>query len=59
MDAGGVVEQGSHQSLLKNGGLYAESWREQMRAGSEHLEEEYGAVFESAAPAIAGRNGHA
>ena len=34
MDGGKVVESGSHQSLLRTSGLYAESWREQMLAGS-------------------------
>jgi ATP-binding cassette subfamily B protein len=39
MDGGKVVESGSHQSLLRTGGLYAESWREQMLAGSARQEE--------------------
>jgi ATP-binding cassette subfamily B protein len=32
---GQVVESGSHEELVARGGRYAESWREQMRAGAE------------------------
>ena len=31
MRAGQIVEQGSHETLLENGGLYATSWRQQMQ----------------------------
>ncbi|MCC7372891.1 MAG: ABC transporter ATP-binding protein [Chloroflexi bacterium] len=33
MDGGRIVESGSHESLLRANGRYAESWRAQMRAG--------------------------
>jgi ATP-binding cassette subfamily B protein len=32
VDAGQIVESGSHQELLQRGGLYAESWASQMQA---------------------------
>lgn len=34
MDRGQVVESGSHADLMAQGGLYAQSWRAQMRAAS-------------------------
>jgi ATP-binding cassette subfamily B protein len=37
MDAGKVVESGSHSELLKMGGLYAQSWQTQMQAGNQEL----------------------
>jgi ATP-binding cassette subfamily B protein len=35
MDEGRVVESGTHEALLAQGGLYAASWKAQMRA-SKH-----------------------
>jgi len=35
MDEGQIVESGSHAELLAQAGLYAQSWRTQMQAGSE------------------------
>jgi ATP-binding cassette subfamily B protein len=35
MDAGRIVESGSHDELLARGGLYARSWAEQMRDHTE------------------------
>ena len=35
MDQGRIVESGSHLHLLKQGGLYSQSWNEQMQASSE------------------------
>jgi ATP-binding cassette, subfamily B, bacterial len=34
MDSGRIVESGSHEELLTQGGLYAQSWTAQMRASS-------------------------
>ena len=36
MDAGQIIESGSHQELVASGGRYAESWNTQMQAGSRH-----------------------
>ena len=33
MDCGRVVESGTHAQLLQQDGLYAKSWKEQMKAG--------------------------
>lgn len=33
MDGGRIVESGSHAELLERGGLYAQSWTRQMKAG--------------------------
>jgi len=35
MDEGQIVESGSHAELLAQAGLYAQSWRTQMQAGSD------------------------
>jgi ATP-binding cassette subfamily B protein len=35
MDGGKIVESGSHHQLLAKGGLYAQSWKAQMRAAGE------------------------
>ena len=35
MDEGQIVESGSHAELLAQAGLYAQSWRAQMQAGSD------------------------
>jgi ATP-binding cassette subfamily B protein len=35
MQAGRVVESGSHATLVQGGGLYARSWNEQMRTAAE------------------------
>jgi ATP-binding cassette subfamily B protein len=58
MDRGRVVESGSHQSLLSRGGLYAESWQEQMQAAGR-AEEPQEAALEIRPPVLALRNGHA
>jgi ATP-binding cassette subfamily B protein len=31
MDCGKIVESGTHQQLLSLGGLYAQSWKQQMK----------------------------
>jgi ATP-binding cassette subfamily B protein len=31
MDCGKIVESGTHQQLLSVGGLYAQSWKQQMK----------------------------
>jgi ATP-binding cassette subfamily B protein len=36
MDAGQIVESGSHRDLLRRDGLYAQSWKAQMQATSSH-----------------------
>jgi ATP-binding cassette subfamily B protein len=42
MDEGQVVESGSHAELLAQAGLYAQSWRTQMQAGSDLDDESRG-----------------
>jgi len=56
MDEGKVVETGSHSSLLRNGGLYAKSWHEQMLAGAEHPRANEEVTAHNAGPAYARRN---
>lgn len=34
MDAGRIIESGTHEDLLSHNGLYAQSWRQQMEAAS-------------------------
>lgn len=38
MSDGQVVESGSHSELVKMGGLYAQSWNEQMQSYDAHTE---------------------
>lgn len=37
LDSGGIRERGSHDTLLKKGGMYDHLWEEQSRAGSWRL----------------------
>ena len=46
MSEGRIVESGNHAQLMTLGGSYAQSWRQQVRAG---------ALGEAAAPARAGK----
>ncbi len=45
MDQGKIVESGTHGELIELGGLYAKSWKEQMRAADTRNEIEY-EIFE-------------
>lgn len=46
MDQGKIVESGTHGELVERGGLYAKSWKEQMRAAENPGEIEEYEVFE-------------
>ena len=37
MEQGRIVEQGDHQALLEQGGLYAQMWELQQREAAEHV----------------------
>ncbi|MCM3874359.1 MAG: ABC transporter ATP-binding protein/permease [Pyrinomonadaceae bacterium] len=39
MEAGKIIESGSHRELLEQGGLYAQSWLTQMQAGSDSTDD--------------------
>jgi len=59
MEGGKVVESGSHQSLRRSCGLYAESWREQVLAGSARSEEDQDiAELDCTSPALARGSGY-
>ena len=48
MDQGKIVESGTHGELIERGGLYAKSWKEQMRAAENpgEINDEY-EIFEN------------
>ena len=38
MESGQIVESGSHDQLIELGGRYAQSWKAQMRAGTDSFD---------------------
>jgi ATP-binding cassette subfamily B protein len=52
MDKGKVVESGSHSELVKLDGLYAKSWKEQMRAAEipDEIDKEYEILENNSTP---------